>query len=81
MMVLVASEEERGEVDMYMVLSSYYYDMSAINDTTRHTTQKKTRHRMMSATCQLCWAVVLGRHKNMSSKLTFDDIKNVKICS
>jgi hypothetical protein len=41
MMVLVASEEERREVDTYMVLSSYYYDMSAINDTTRHTTQKK----------------------------------------
>jgi hypothetical protein len=41
MTVLVALEEERGEVDMYMVLSSYYYDMSAINDTTRHTTQKK----------------------------------------
>ncbi len=41
MTILVASEEERGEVDMYMVLSSYYYDMSAINGTTRHTTQKK----------------------------------------
>jgi hypothetical protein len=40
-MVLVASEEVRGEVDTYMVLSSYYYDMSAINDTTQHTTQKK----------------------------------------
>jgi hypothetical protein len=38
MTVLVASEEERGEVDTYMVLSSYYYDMSAINNTTRHTT-------------------------------------------
>jgi hypothetical protein len=36
---------------------------------------------MMSATCQLCQAVVLGRHKDMSSKLTFDDIKNVEICS
>ncbi len=34
MMIFVASEEERGEVDMYMVLSSYYYDMTAINDTT-----------------------------------------------
>ncbi len=44
MTVLVALEEERGEIDMYMVLSSYYYDMSAINDTTWHTTQKKTRH-------------------------------------
>ncbi len=42
MTVLVASEEERGEVDTYMVLSSYYYDMSAINNTTQHTTQKKT---------------------------------------
>jgi hypothetical protein len=42
MTVLVASEEERGEVDTYMVLSSYYYDMYAINNTTRHTTQKKT---------------------------------------
>ncbi len=41
MMVLVALEEERGEVDMYMVLSSYYYDMSAINNTTQHTRQKK----------------------------------------
>ncbi len=41
MAVLVASEEERGEVDMYMVLSSCYYDMLAINDTTQHTTQKK----------------------------------------
>ncbi len=41
MMVLVASEEERGEADMYMLLSSYYYNMSAINDTTQHTTQKK----------------------------------------
>jgi hypothetical protein len=41
MMVLVASEEERGEVDKYMVLSNYYYNMSAINDTTRHTIQKK----------------------------------------
>ena len=41
MTVLVASEEERGEVDMYMVLSSCYYDMLAINDTTQHTTQKK----------------------------------------
>ena len=41
MMVLVASEEERGEVDTYMVLSSYYYDMLAINDVTQHTTQKK----------------------------------------
>ncbi len=41
MMVLEALEEERGEVEMYMVLSSYYYDMSAINDTTRHMTQKK----------------------------------------
>ncbi len=38
---LVASEEERGEVDTYMVLSSYYYDMLAINNTTGHTTQKK----------------------------------------
>jgi hypothetical protein len=37
----VASEEERGEVDMYMVLSSCYYDMLAINNTTQHTTQKK----------------------------------------
>ncbi len=59
MTVLVASEEERGEVDTYMVLSSYYYNMSAINDTTRHTTQKKTH----TAWCQqhvscdgpLCW--------------------------
>ncbi len=42
MTVLVASEEKRGEVDTYMVLSSYYYNMSAINNTTRHTTQKKT---------------------------------------
>ncbi len=42
MTVLVASEEERGEVDTYMVLNNYYYYMSAINDTTRHTTQKKT---------------------------------------
>jgi hypothetical protein len=41
MMVLVALEKERGEVDTYMVLSSYYYDMLAINDMTRHTTQKK----------------------------------------
>ncbi len=41
MTVLVALEEERGEVDMYMVLSSYYYNMSAINNTTQHTTQKK----------------------------------------
>jgi hypothetical protein len=81
MTVLVASEEERGEVDTYMVLSSYYYDMLAINDTTQHTTQKKNRHRMMSATCQLCQAIVSGRHKDMSSKLTFDDIKNVEICS
>jgi hypothetical protein len=81
MTVLVASEEERGEVDTYMVLSSYYYKMSAINDTTRHTTQKKTRHRMLSATCQLCWAVVSGRHEDMSSKLTFDDIKNVKFAA
>jgi hypothetical protein len=81
MTVLVALEEERGEVDTYMVLSSYYYDMSAINDTTQHMIQKKTRHCMMSATCQLCWAIVLGRHEDMSSKLTFDDIKNVKICS
>jgi hypothetical protein len=40
--VLVASEEERGEVDTYMVLSIYYYNMLAINDTTEHTTQKKT---------------------------------------
>ncbi len=79
-MVLVTSEEERGEVDTYMVLSSYYYDMSAINDTTRHTTQKKTRHRK-KATCQLYRAVVSGRHEDMSSKLTFDDIENVKICS
>ena len=30
MTVLVALEEERGEVDTYMVLSSYYYDMSAV---------------------------------------------------
>ncbi len=81
MTVLVASEEERGEADTYMVLSSYHYNMLAINDMTRHTTQKKKRHRMMSAMCQLCWAVVSGRHKDMSSKLTFDDIKNVKICS
>jgi hypothetical protein len=42
MMVLVVLEEERGEVDKYMVLSSYYYDMSSINNTTGHTTQKKT---------------------------------------
>jgi hypothetical protein len=41
MTVLVALEEERGEVDTYMVLSSYYYDMLAINNMTRHTTQKK----------------------------------------
>jgi hypothetical protein len=34
MTVLVASVEMRGEVDTYMVLSSYYYDMSAINDST-----------------------------------------------
>jgi hypothetical protein len=81
MTVLVALEEERGEVDTYMVLSSYYYDMSAIDDMTRHTTQKKNRHRMMTATCQLCWAIVSGSHEDMSSKLTFDDIKNVKICS
>jgi hypothetical protein len=81
MTVLVASEEERGEVDMYMVLSIYYYNMSAINGMTRHTTQKKNRHCMMSATCQLCRAVVSGRHEDMSSKLTFDDIENVEICS
>ncbi len=81
MMVLVASAEERGEVDTYMVLRNYCYDMSAINDMTRHTTQEKTRHRMMLAMCQLCRAIVLGRHKDMSSKLIFDDIKNVKICS
>jgi hypothetical protein len=42
MTVLVASEEERGEVDTYMVRSSYYYDMLEINDMTRHRTQKKT---------------------------------------
>jgi hypothetical protein len=78
MTVFVASEEGRGEVDMYMVLSSYYYAMSAINDMTRHKTQKKTRHHMILARCQLCQAVVSGRHKDMSSKLTFDDIKNVK---
>jgi hypothetical protein len=77
----VASEEERGEVDTYMVLSSYYYDMLAINDTTRHTKQKKNRHHMMLATSQLCWAIVSGRHEDMSSKLTFDDIKNVEIYS
>jgi hypothetical protein len=81
MTVLVALEEERGEVDTYMVLSSYYYDMSAINDTTQHMTQKKNRHRMMSGTCQLSRVVVSGRHKDMSSKLTFDDIKNVEISS
>ncbi len=81
MTVLVALEEERGEVDTYMVLSSYYYDMLAINNTTQHTTQKKTRHCMMLVTCQLCRAIVLGRHKDMSSKLTFNNIKNVKICS
>jgi hypothetical protein len=81
MMVLVALEEERGEVDTYMVLSSYYYNMLAINNTTGHTTEKKTQHRMMSATCQLCRAIVSGRHEVMSSKLTFYDIKNVKICS
>jgi hypothetical protein len=81
MTVLVALEEERGEVDTYMVLSSYYYNMVAINNMTQHTTQKKTRHRMMLATCRLCRAVVLGRHKDMSSKLTFGDIKNVEICS
>ncbi len=81
MTVLVALEEERGEVDTYMVLSSYYYNMSAIKDTTRHTTQKNNWHRMMLATCQLCRAIVLGRHKDMSSILTFDDIKNVEICS
>ncbi len=80
MMVLVASKEERGEVDTCMVLS-YYYDMSAINNMTQHTTQKKNQHRMMSTTCQLCWAVVSERHKDMSSKPTFDDIENVKICS
>ncbi len=40
--VIVASEEERGEVDTYMILSSYYYDMLTINNMTRHTTQKKT---------------------------------------
>jgi hypothetical protein len=44
MTVLVASEEEKGEVDTYMVLSSYYYDMLAINNTTQHTTQKKSPH-------------------------------------
>jgi hypothetical protein len=81
MTVLVASEEERGEVDTYMVLSSYYYDMLAINNTTQHAAQKKNRHRMMLATCQLCCAVVSGRHKDMSSKLTFDNIENVEICS
>ncbi len=27
-------EEERGEVNMYMVLSSYYYNMLVINGTT-----------------------------------------------
>ncbi len=41
MTILVALEEERGEVDTYMVLSSYYYNMSAINNMTQHTTQKK----------------------------------------
>jgi hypothetical protein len=81
MTVLVALEEKRREVDTYMVLTSYYYNMLAINNMTQHMTQKKTQHRMMLATCQLCWAVVSGRHKDMSSKLTFDDIKNVKICS
>jgi hypothetical protein len=34
MTVLVALEEERGEVDTYVVLSSYYHDMSAFNDMT-----------------------------------------------
>ncbi len=81
MTVLVELEEERGEVDTYMVISSYYYNMLAINDTTWHMTQKKTWHHMMLVTCQLCWAAVLGRHEDMSSKLTFDDIENVKICS
>jgi hypothetical protein len=81
MTVLVALEEERGEVDTYVVLSSYYYNMPAINDTTWHTTQKKNQNRMMLATCQLCRAVVSGRHEDMSSKLTFDDIKNVEISS
>jgi hypothetical protein len=42
MLVLVALEEERGEVDTYMILSSYYYDMSANNDTTQHMTQKRS---------------------------------------
>ncbi len=42
MTVLAASEEERREVDTYMVLSSYYYNMLAINDMAQHTTQKKT---------------------------------------
>ncbi len=41
MTVLVASEEERGEVDTYMVLSSYIYNMLAIDNMTRHTTQEK----------------------------------------
>jgi hypothetical protein len=81
MTVLVASEEERGEVDTCMVLSSYYYDMSAINDTTRHMTQKKypTPHDVgnMSAMSGRC----VGKTRRHVFKINFDDIKNVEICS
>ncbi len=56
MTVLVAWEEERGEVDMYMVLSSYYYNMYVGNS--RHDTAYDTEKKPNTAWCWQCVSYV-----------------------
>ena len=68
-----------------MVLVPYYdistarIDMSAIDDTTQNTTHKKKPTPHDVGDMFVCRAIVSGRHGEMSSKLTFGDIKNVHI--
>jgi hypothetical protein len=69
-----------------MVLVPYYNistartDMLAIDDTTQNTTNTKrspTPHDVGDM-C-VCWADMSGRHGQMSSKVTFGELKNVDI--
>jgi hypothetical protein len=68
-----------------MVLVPYYdistarIDMSAIDDTTQNTTHKKNPTPHDVGDMLVCWADVSGRLGEMSSKVTFGELKNVDI--
>ncbi len=63
----------------YYDISTAPNDMSAIDDTTQNTTHKKSPTRHDVGDMLVCRSDVSGRHGQMSSKLTFGDIKNVDI--